>query len=87
MQVMAVKSRDGNSRPCAAWIIISPKITPMPVMETMPTTIPAQAQPMTMDMALKPDLTMALGMVLRVKRFFLSKSMTTGTAQVAHRAE
>ena len=42
---------------------------------------------MTMDMALKPDLTMALGMVLRVKRFFLSKSMTTGTAQVAHRAE
>ena len=42
---------------------------------------------MTMDMALKPDLTMALGMVLMVKRFFLSKSMTTGTAQVAHRAE
>ena len=78
MQVMAVKSRDGNSRLCAAWIIISPKITPMPVMETMPTT---------MDMALKPDLTMALGMVLMVKRFFLSKSMTTGTAQVAHRAE
>ena len=38
-------------------------------------------------LALKPDLTMALGMVLRVKRFFLSKSMTTGTAQVAHRAE
>ena len=66
---------------------MSPKITPMPVMETMPTTISAQAQPMTMDMALKPDLTIAMGIVFRVKRFFLSKSMTTGTAQVAHRAE
>ena len=64
MQVMAVNSSDGKSMRCAAWIIMSPKITPIPVRDTMPTTQPAQAQPMTMDMAEKPDFTMAEGMFL-----------------------
>ena len=86
-QVMAVNTRDGNSMECASWIIMSPKITPIPVRETMPTTMPAQAQPMTMDMAENPDFTIAEGMSLKVKRFFLSNSMMMGTEQVAHSAE
>ena len=86
-QVIAVKSSEGNSKPWAAWIIMSPKMTPIPVRDTMPTTNPAQAQPITMDMELKADFAMAGKMLFRVNRFFLSKSMITGTAQVAHRAE
>ena len=79
-QATAVKTRERKRLPPAALIIMSPKTTPMPVRAVMATTMPAQAQPMTMDMALKPVFTREVRMCLGRKRFFLSKSMMMGTA-------
>lgn len=40
-----------------------------------------------MDIELKADFAMAGTMLFGVKRFFLSKNITTGTEKVAQRAE
>ena len=87
IQANAVNSSARNRFPPEAEIMMSPKTTPMPVRETIATTIPAQAHPETMETAFKPASFKLPGMSFSENRFFLSNSMTTGIAAVAIKAE